>query len=382
MLPLVLLASAPLIVAQSPVKDWNQCYYAKDSPAHPSLVPCLTENDDGSRSQGKDYASSWCCFAGDNCISQACWDNTTGVTYQYGCNDPTYEHNNCPPKGGLDMGKSPWVGLVRCNDTHNEGFEKFWACNHPDTCGDFCPVESNKPQVTQTVWPDTIQNLPPLGFCTDLGSRVLAMYARETLNSTGGVPMTVNTSGKPKPTYPSPQSSGAGQTSVTRTQTAPDMGSTATSTSTPTAEPEAAAALSGGAIAGIAVGSTLGVVAVLAGFFFMWRRRRAKQQQDAAAAAAPAAPYVAPGGGAAELAPPDEKRNLMQPNTPSTVSDGMGIQRPVSDMSMSTVVSSPSGTPRTPNSPYYPQGHYHAELPDDPRVIHEMPAINERSEMP
>ncbi|KAJ5008223.1 hypothetical protein K4K48_006400 [Colletotrichum sp. SAR 10_66] len=330
MLPLVLLASAPLIVAQSPVKDWNQCYYAKDSPAHPSLVPCLTEKDDGSRSQGK----------------------------------------------------SPWVGLVRCNDTHNEGFEKFWACNHPDTCGDFCPVESNKPQVTQTVWPDTIQNLPPLGFCTDLGSRVLAMYARETLNSTGGVPMTVNTSGKPKPTYPSPQSSGAGQTSVTRTQTAPDMGSTATSTSTPTAEPEAAAALSGGAIAGIAVGSTLGVVAVLAGFFFMWRRRRAKQRQDAATTAAPAAPYVAPGGGAAELAPPDEKRNLMQPNTPSTVSDGMGIQRPVSDMSMSTVVPSPSGTPRTPNSPYYPQGYYHAELPDDPRVIHEMPAINERSEMP
>uniref|UniRef100_L2FLI8 Uncharacterized protein n=1 Tax=Colletotrichum fructicola (strain Nara gc5) TaxID=1213859 RepID=L2FLI8_COLFN len=263
MLPLVLLSSALLIVAQSPVKDWNQCYYAKDSPAHPSLVPCLTENDDGSRSQGKDYASSWCCFAGDNCVSQACWDNTTGVTYQYGCNDPTYEHNNCPPKGGLDPGKSPWVGLVICNDTHNEGFEKFWACNHPDTCGDFCPVE------------------------------VLAMYARATLNSTGGVPMTVNTSGKPKPTYPSPQSSGAGQTSVTRTQTAPDMGSTATSTSTPTAEP-AAAALSGGAIAGIAVGSTLGVVAVLAGFFFMWRRRRAKQRQDAALAAAPAAPYVAP----------------------------------------------------------------------------------------
>ncbi|KAI8302859.1 hypothetical protein K4K61_007587 [Colletotrichum sp. SAR11_59] len=323
MLPLVLLSSALLIVAQSPVKDWNQCYYAKDSPAHPSLVPCLTENDDGSRSQGKDYASSWCCFAGDNCVSQACWDNTTGVTYQYGCNDPTYEHNNCPPKGGLDPGKSPWVGLVICNDTHNEGFEKFWACNHPDTCGDFCPVESNKPQVTQTVWPDTIQNLPPLSFCTDLGSRVLAMYARATLNSTGGVPMTINTSGKPKPTYPSPQSSGAGQTSVTRTQTAPDMGSTATTAS-----------------------------------------------------------YVAPGSGAAELAPPDEKRNLMQPNTPSTVSDGMGIQRPVSDMSMSTVVPSPSGTPRTPNSPYYPQGHYHAELPDDPRVIHEMPAINERSEMP
>ncbi|KAF9880103.1 hypothetical protein CkaCkLH20_02057 [Colletotrichum karsti] len=387
-LPFLLLL-ATLAAAQSPVKDWDQCYYAKDSPAHPSLVPCLPESDGLAKQDGDKYASSFCCFAGDNCIVQACWDNTTGVTYQYGCNDPTYEHNNCPPKGGLDMGKSPWIGLVRCNDSDNEGFNKFWACNHPDTCGENCPVDPKNPQKTQTKWPETIQNLPPLKkYCDDLGTRVLAFYASVEINSTGGVPISVPTAGKLSPTYPAPLANDATPSSLTRTQY---VGTVETSTPSPTNSTEAAgaaaaAALSGGAIAGIAVGSTLGVVAIIAGFFFMWRRRRAGTKGHHDVAAHPTGDKATAYHGAtgpAELAPPEEKRYLTQPNTPSTLSDGAGIHRPVSDMSTSTAVPSPLGTPRTPSSPYYQQGQGgYAELSEDARVVHEMPAINERSEMP
>ncbi|KAL0944871.1 uncharacterized protein CTRU02_202758 [Colletotrichum truncatum] len=384
-IPLLLAVISTPLAAQT-IRNWNQCYYAKDSPAHASLVPCLNEDDSLAKGSTSNYSSSWCCFAGDNCVVQACWDNVTAVTYQYGCNDPTYEHENCPPKGGLDMGKSPWIGLVRCNDSSNEGFQKFWACNHPDTCGEYCPVERARPQQTQSVWPDTIQNLPPLGGCSDLGTRVLALYAPTVLNSTGGVPATVNTNGKPAPTYPSPNSQNATPSSVTRTQIASDPGSWATATPTVTTRPEAAAALSGGAIAGIAVGSTLGAVALFAGFFFMWRRRRPRHEDETTYTAAPTSTQdvsQAGSSGASELVPHD-KRNLLQPNTPSTISDDTGIRRPVSDMSISTVSPSPMGTPRTPGSPYYQQGPYagHSELPNDPKVIHEMPAINERSEMP
>lgn len=80
-------------------RDWDQCYYAKGAVAPPELLPCLNETS------SEASEASWCCFAGDECLDQACWDPDTTNTYQYGCNDPNYEHKNCPPKGGLNMSK-------------------------------------------------------------------------------------------------------------------------------------------------------------------------------------------------------------------------------------------------------------------------------------
>lgn len=88
------------------------------------------------------------------------------------------------------------------------------------------------------------------------------------------------------------------------------------------------------------------------------------------------------------------KQNMMYPNSPSTNSDGAGIQRPVSDLSMSTASPGPMGSPRPHGSPYYHQGAYgnqgayppqgpygtHSELSDGSRIMYEMPAINERTE--
>lgn len=111
-LSLVVLGLAATVVTESNKRDWNQCYYAKDAVAPPGLLPCVEESKAG--------GASWCCFAGHSCVNQACWDKETAVTYQYGCNDPTYEHENCPPKGGLDMGesnlRSPFHPEVACGN--------------------------------------------------------------------------------------------------------------------------------------------------------------------------------------------------------------------------------------------------------------------------
>ncbi|KAF6785539.1 hypothetical protein CSOJ01_15590 [Colletotrichum sojae] len=375
-LPLAVIGLASTVMAESQKTDWNQCYYAKDAVAPPDLLPCLDES--------KADGASWCCFAGHSCVKQACWDKETAVTYQYGCNDPTYEHKNCPPKGGLDMGKSPWVGLVICNDTHNEGIQKFWACNHPDTCGDYCPGEARNPQVTQTTWPWTIQGMPPLSYCDDLGSRVLAMSAPTTLAATGSVPeVATGTNGKPTPTR-MPMRSEAVKTSVSVTMVvpvetaSPTIGTAPTPTSSNRSD-EGAVALSLGAIAGIAVGSTLGVVAVIAGILFMWRQRRKAAQGHVHDSTPPAAPLMGTGASAF-----DEKRNLMVPGTPSFFSSRAGVHRPQSVISSGAPTPSPMGTPNTPVSPCYAQHPHttHAELSDEARVIYEMPAMNERCEAP
>ncbi|KAE9580594.1 hypothetical protein CGMCC3_g3311 [Colletotrichum fructicola] len=95
---LVLVTKACTSRASRQSRDWNQCYYAKGAVAPPELLPCL--NDTNSEASG----ASWCCFAGHSCLEhQACWDPETTNSYQYGCNDPDYEHESCPPKGGLNM---------------------------------------------------------------------------------------------------------------------------------------------------------------------------------------------------------------------------------------------------------------------------------------
>ncbi|WQF80751.1 hypothetical protein CDEST_05765 [Colletotrichum destructivum] len=368
---------ASLLNLTAAADNFDQCYFDAGYVGPQSLLPCLPAND-------TENGYSWCCMAGQNCVNQACYDAKSGMTYQYGCNDPTYKDKNCPIKGGLDRAKSPWIGLVQCSNA-NEGQLKYWACNHPDTCGDNCPTEPDRPQVTQSVWPWEIQPLPPLNDCNDLGKRVLAMYAPTSLGSTGRVPSTYKTPrDKPSPTRPPVRSSDAITTSFSFTMSASEIvSSTATPassfTSTATIAPGAtSSSLSKGAITGIAISSTAVVLSVVFAVLILLRRRRARQHGDSSPIADS---HDQKETGPAEL--PDEKHNLMHPMSPSTLTDG-GLKRPASELTFSAVSPSPMSTPRTPASPYCAPTPYatHAELHDESRVIHEMPAINERAEMP
>ncbi|KAF4874272.1 hypothetical protein CGCSCA1_v006824 [Colletotrichum siamense] len=369
-LGIILVASTSLVSGH---ENWNQCYYDKGAVAPPELLPCQNETDVGPN----DYA--WCCFAGHECLDHnSCWDPKTTNTYQYGCNDETYSHSSCPHKGDLDRGKSPWIGLVRCDNKDRESEDQPWVCNHPDTCGDRCPLEPGNEDATMPVWPFTMINLPDLpNRCTDLGKQVTAIFAPIPIPSKGFVP-----------------------------DEATDIGSKPQATRVPIRDSDDGG-LSTGAIAGIAVGAALGGIAILAAVFFMWRRRRGKAQaQTSAPTPAPAPPqdpqsspapqYYSPGMPSSPAPYPGyDKQNIVYPNSPSTFSDGTGIQRPVSDMSMSTVSPTPMGSPRPHPSQYYQQGGHpaqgpyghgsHAELSHDARAVYEMPEIREkpdRSELP
>lgn len=39
----------------------------------------------------------------------ACWNEETGDTYQYGCTDITYTHDSCPYKCGFNTSKYPRI---------------------------------------------------------------------------------------------------------------------------------------------------------------------------------------------------------------------------------------------------------------------------------
>lgn len=78
--------------------SYDQCYFEAGYVGPQSLLPCLSANE-------TQNGVSWCCLAGHYCVNQACYDASSGVTYQYGCNDPTYKDKNCPVKGGLDPGE-------------------------------------------------------------------------------------------------------------------------------------------------------------------------------------------------------------------------------------------------------------------------------------
>ncbi|OLN81072.1 hypothetical protein CCHL11_09395 [Colletotrichum chlorophyti] len=359
----VVIVAASLVAAN----QYEQCYFDAGYVGPRSLLPCLSKNE-------TETGVSWCCMAGHNCVNNACYDAKSGMTYQYGCNDPTYKDPHCPIKGGLDRAKSPWVGLVQCSTT-NEGQLKYWACNHPDTCGAYCPTVPERPQETQSAWPWEIQPLPPVQGCDELGARVLALYAPSVLSSTGEVPSTYTPgTDKPSPTRPS-QRIDATTASVTFTMTASEI---ASATPTPTAGNESdSSSMSNAAIAGIAVSASAVVVFFLLSAFFLMRRRRALQDDDMAPRSSN---ETHQGPVVSEL--PDEKCNLMNPNTLTNVSDG--VQKgPGSVLSVGASTPSPMSTPRTPGTPFHAQAPYatHAELSDDARVIHELPAINERAEV-
>ncbi|OCK82412.1 hypothetical protein K432DRAFT_263570, partial [Lepidopterella palustris CBS 459.81] len=83
-----------LLIATSIEQDQPRCYYDVGKPAGPDIVPCFEGG-----------TVSPCCKIGSNCLTDnSCWDRGTGVTYQYGCTDITYQDNACPSKCGLDRG--------------------------------------------------------------------------------------------------------------------------------------------------------------------------------------------------------------------------------------------------------------------------------------
>ncbi|KAF2204660.1 hypothetical protein GQ43DRAFT_364152 [Delitschia confertaspora ATCC 74209] len=83
----------------TPSPSAQLCYWDANQLASADVVPCF-ENSDAK-------VVSPCCLKGSNCLeNNACWDGSTGITYQYGCTDPTYKDPHCPEKCGLDRSKS------------------------------------------------------------------------------------------------------------------------------------------------------------------------------------------------------------------------------------------------------------------------------------
>ena len=108
-------------VARTP----HPCYYDVDKLASDSVIPCYPST----------FSSHYsCCHVGDKCLEEnACHNVELGVTYLYGCTDPSFKDSHCPQKCKLDTDKSHWVGLVFCNGT-NELPSDEWVCHHPDNC--------------------------------------------------------------------------------------------------------------------------------------------------------------------------------------------------------------------------------------------------------
>ncbi|KAK4560952.1 hypothetical protein LTR86_004907 [Recurvomyces mirabilis] len=152
----------PSLILSLPVQTFaqNQCYYASGAKGPSNLVPC---NPSGQSS---------CCLLGDICLSgNACYDFTTGDTYQYGCTDSNYQDSTCPYKCGWDSTRSPYTTLVYCSDipdpnTANQNISNTWVCLSPESCGCSWGPSSQSLQV-----------LPPRD-CKDMGDKArVALYA-------------------------------------------------------------------------------------------------------------------------------------------------------------------------------------------------------------
>ncbi|KAF4819159.1 hypothetical protein CGCSCA5_v004620 [Colletotrichum siamense] len=248
-------------------RDWDQCYYAKGAVAPPELLPCLNETD------SEASEASWCCFAGHLCLeNQACWDPNTTNTYQYGCNDPEYEHGSCPHKGGLNMSKLSFLNLSleRCDSMAEEN--SFWGCNHPDTCGENCPRDPESPTATLSLWPWTMIPLPALlNRCEDMATLVLAAFAPTMIPSKGYLPeYATSIERKPTPTRVPAKTTVSRAISVSVWTSNSSLSSKAPVETVKTED----AGWTAGAIAGTVVGTVLSAVAIVTGTLLLRRRQQ------------------------------------------------------------------------------------------------------------
>ncbi|KAE9971692.1 hypothetical protein BLS_004338 [Venturia inaequalis] len=257
------------INAQFPQK----CYYAPNKLAGSAIIPC------GDPVSGVIP----CCQNGDTCMSDSvCYNQATGVTYQYGCTDSSYA--KCPKKCDLDVGKylkhlhkakeadvnrvekSNWVGLVYCNGSSGNQ----WACNHPETCGEHCP--------TNSIWQQAIQTLParPPG-CDNL---IPQKYAFAGPTSLAPIMLLPTNLGGATTYYSLTAISG---TTVTYSATTP-YATNANHQSSGQVSSESGLSTAAKTGIGAGIGGAALVTTALAAFILLKRRRRSKRQQSVATA--------------------------------------------------------------------------------------------------
>ncbi|KAF1955858.1 hypothetical protein CC80DRAFT_81283 [Byssothecium circinans] len=107
LLPIFSLFALRVVTAQGLPQ---MCYIDANQLAPDFIIPCWT-------SYSTPHYS--CCMVGDKCLHQnACYNLSTGITYEYGCTDPSYKDDNCPSKCNLDRKKSNWAGLLFCDGTN------------------------------------------------------------------------------------------------------------------------------------------------------------------------------------------------------------------------------------------------------------------------
>ncbi|ORX96900.1 hypothetical protein BCR34DRAFT_607478 [Clohesyomyces aquaticus] len=276
------------VVAAASSSDSQRCYFAASQLAPDYIIPCYSNWSD------ENFA---CCKKGNKCLDgNACYDDGTGVTYQYGCTDRDYKDKNCPHKCGLDTNKSNWVGLVYCNGSDNTP-NNTWICHHPENCGD----EQHCPGTTP--WDSKLQKMPALE-CSDMenGQDFVAVLAGPVLPDQFRLPgddrgvssyLSVHSTTKLAASSPTPSSTGTPSSGST-TGSAATAGAhptdnngpsttsptrTASATASDTAAP-APATYSKGMYIGLPVGLVAGAL-VLVGMFFYYRHHRKEKHRQA-----------------------------------------------------------------------------------------------------
>jgi hypothetical protein len=100
---------APYIMPGS-YKSYPRCYYDVGKLAPADIIPCYAPGVPSTEPVA-------CCKKGNKCMEQGtCYDGDSTVTYQYGCTDSSYEHENCPWKCNLDRCTSSVCGFEILTD--------------------------------------------------------------------------------------------------------------------------------------------------------------------------------------------------------------------------------------------------------------------------
>ncbi|KAF2188259.1 hypothetical protein K469DRAFT_703756 [Zopfia rhizophila CBS 207.26] len=228
------------------------------------IIPCYTN-------WGDPFSS--CCKVGNVCLGKnACYDQTTGITYQYGCTDRMYRDPNCPQKCDLSRKDSNWVGLVYCNGTDDTP-EDTWLCHHPENCGGETHCPRHKP------WDPRLEKLPNVD-CKDMAMELSAMHAGPVLSDLLPLPSEVPRVSSYLAAHPTSKSASSSQvapTAFTAASTEAHASTTIPTQTSVAATPESAeeskhSSVASGAGLGVGIPIVLSLVGFLA--FYIHRCRR------------------------------------------------------------------------------------------------------------
>ncbi|KAF2734988.1 hypothetical protein EJ04DRAFT_226903 [Polyplosphaeria fusca] len=311
---------ACLLLALTAIAGEQRCYYDKDKLAGDYIIPCY----------GGESSAYACCKQGNKCLEDgACYDQDTGVTYQYGCTDSSYKDPSCPKKCGLNTESSNWVGLVYCDGADHTP-DNTWVCHHPDNCGgpSHCP--------SHTPWSPQIER-PRQVACKDLNTTYKALDAGSKLDDTVFLPGDATRISSYLAAHPTATSAVDSSTLVSITYTASQ-----TALPTPTAaasvEPTISAQSSSGLNA-IALGICVPLIIGLVGAGVWYFCRRYKRKTNSAGPSLLSSPSKSDGSepgysSKAELCGEDRQMFEMQgspvPSLPHGLSDGSSTVSPYS----------------------------------------------------